>query len=327
MTSLDWTILLTAAAAGIVLMALFAGMETGLYTLNRVRLELRAGEHDRRAEILASLLARPQRMLAVVLIGTNAANQLAAWSIAALLHGAGVGPLASIIVDTAILVPVLLVFAEVLPKDLFRAHGDNWCYRLARPLQAVNVALQWTLIGPLTEWFGRGVSALVGGDAERDVTARQRMSDLLKEGMGAGVLTASQTNLLDRAMQLREHVVADLMIPWHAVQTVAAHAGPAQRRAAIDSRRSRLPVLASSGQVVGVVSILDLDADPGESLASQAQDAMTLSPEARADTSLRALRAHHATIAIVKDHQGHAIGIVTVKDLIAPLLAAPTTTP
>ena len=321
MTPFEWTLLLGAAVGGTVLMAFFAGMETGLYTLNRVRLELRAGAHDRPAQILAHLLARPQRMLAVVLIGTNAANQLAAWSIAAMLHAAEVSPVASIIIDTAILVPILLVVAEILPKDLFRAHGDVWCYRLARPLHAVDLAFRWVLVGPLTEWFGRGVSTLVGGDASQDQTARHRMSDLLKEGIGAGVLTASQTNLLDRAMQLREHSVSDVMVPWHAVHTVSVGATREQRQAASESRWSRLPLLDSSHSVLGIISVLDLDAQPDAALTTQSQAAMKLRPDDRADVSLRTLKAHSATIAIVEDEQSRPVGIVTVKDLIAPLLA------
>lgn len=324
MTPIEWTLLFGAAVAGTVLSALFSGMETGLYTLNRVRLELRAGEHDRPAQILANLLARPQRMLAVVLLGTNAANQFAVWSIAAMLHAADVGPVASIIIDTAILVPILLVVAEVLPKDLFRAHGDVWCYRLARPLHAADLVFRWVLVGPLTEWFGSGVSTLVGGDASQDQTARQRMSDLLKEGIGAGVLTASQTNLLDRAMHLREHSVSDVMVPWHDVHTVSVDATREQKQEAIDSPWSRLPLLDGSHRVLGIISVLDLDAQPDAALTTQTQAAIKLGPNDRADVSLRAFKAHHATIAIVEDDQSRPLGIVTVKDLISPLLAAAT---
>ena len=321
MTPLEWTLLLGAAVCGTALSAFFSGMETGLYTLNRVRLELRAGTRDRPAQILAHLLARPQRMLAVVLIGTNAATQLAAWSIAAMLHAAEISPMASIIIDTAILVPILLVVAEVLPKDLFRAHGDVWCYRLARPLHAADLAFRWTLVGPLTEWFGRSVSTLVGGDASQDQTARHRMSDLLKEGIGAGVLTESQTNLLDRAMQLREHSVSDVMVPWNEVHTVCVDASREQRQIASESRWSRLPILDGSHRVLGIISVLDLDAQPDAALTTHSQAAMKLRPDDRADVSLRTLKAHSATIAIVEDEQSRPVGIVTVKDLIAPLLA------
>ena len=322
MTGLEWTLLLVAAVAGTGLSAVFSGMEIGLYTLNRVRLELRVGKGDRSARILGRLLDHPSHMLMVILIGTNAANQLGAWSVAEMLHGAGYGPVAAIIIDTAILVPVLLIVAEVLPKDLFRAHGDRWCYTLARPLRVVERMLQWTGVGPVVEWFGQGIASMVGGTAAGEVTARQRMSDLLKEGVDAGVLSEGQTDLLDRAMILRECVVRDEMVPWSEVHTLSTDAAAGDRRKAIDSRWSRLPVLEQGGQVVGIVSVLDLDAKPVAPIVDLVHQPMFLSERLSADAALRALRSHQAAIGIVQNAAGHTVGIVTIKDLVRPLFSA-----
>ncbi len=320
MSGFEWTLLILAAVGGTGIMAIFAGMEIGLYTINRVRLELKVGQGDRSARILGRLLERPSHMLAIILIGTNAANQLSAWSIAELLHGAGYGSIAAIVIDTVILVPVLLILAEVLPKDLFRAHGDHWCYTLAKPLRFVEFVLQWTGIGPIVEWFGRGAASMVGGSAAGEVTARQRMSDLLKEGVGAGVLTAGQTDLLDRAMHLRERVVSDEMVPWATVQTLNVDADADARRAAIDSRWSRLPVLDADGAISGIASVLDLDAKPETTIAEFMHPPMFLSETTTADAALRALRSHQAAIAIVQNSDGQTLGIVTIKDLVRPLL-------
>jgi CBS domain containing-hemolysin-like protein len=320
MSGFEWTMLIVAALGGTAVSAVFSGMEIGLYTLNRVRLELRTGRGDRRAQLLSELLARPSHMLAIILIGTNAANQLSAWSIAALLHGTGYGPVAAIVVDTVILVPVLLVLAEVLPKDLFRAHGDRWCYALARPLRVTEFVLRWTGIEPIVECFGRGFASMVGGNAEHKVSARERMCDLLKEGVDAGVLSTRQTDLLDRAIDLRERVAKDEMIPWNAVGTIVADADTTERRSAIDSRWSRLPVIGPHGEASGVVSVLDLDARPGVPIVDLMHPPMILTDTTPADAALRALRSHHAAIAIVQDSTGHTVGIVTIKDLVRPLL-------
>jgi putative hemolysin len=321
MTGLEWTLLLVAAVAGTGLSAVFSGMEIGLYTLNRVRLELRMGEGDQSARILGRLLSRPSHMLTVVLIGTNAANQLSAWSVSALLHGAGYGPVEAIIIDTIILVPVLLIMAEVLPKDLFRAHGDRWCYTLARPLRVVEGMLLWTGVGPLVEWFGERVASLVGGSAAGEVTARQRMSDLLKEGVDAGVLSEEQTDLLDRAMNLRERLVRDEMVAWSAVHTLGVGATADDRRAAIESRWSRLPVLDQQGQAIGIVSVLDLDANPDSPTSSLVRPPMFVPETMSADAALRMLRSHQAAIGIVQRASGQTVGIVTIKDLIRPLFS------
>jgi len=313
--------LVLAALAGTAMSALFSGMETGIYTLNRVRLEIHAAAHDPRASVLWRLLHRPRRLLAVILIGNNAANQLGAWSIAALLHGAGLDPVSAIIVDTVILVPVLLIFAEVLPKDLFRAHGDQWCYVLARPLRVIEVLLTASGLALLVEWFGRAVAAMAGGDGDRARSARQRVSDLLKEGVDAGVISTGQTALLDRAIQLGERSVQDLMVPWRRVGTISSIDDVQSRQRAIDSPWTRLPVVRPDGSVTGILSVIDL-VSRGDLATSAIQPAVFMRPGERADTALRSLRTHRAAIGIVADSDGAPQGIVTVKDLVAPLISA-----
>ena len=64
-------------AAGIVASGLFSGLETGVYSLNRVRLHLRSHEGDRRARAMEKMLAKPAPLLVALLIGTNIATNLA----------------------------------------------------------------------------------------------------------------------------------------------------------------------------------------------------------------------------------------------------------
>ena len=320
MTSAAIIMLICAVILGTLLSALFSGLETGLYTMNRVRLELRVAAGDRTALILASLIARPRRMLAVILLGNNAANQLGAWSIARMLHGAGMGQLASIVIDTLILVPLLLIVAEVLPKDLFRAHGDRWCHRLAQPLRIFELILTWTGIALLVDWFGWLVSRLVGGNPQPEASARHRMSDLLKEGIDAGVLSSRQTALLDRALQLREHTVEDLMVPWSNVSRLSNEADRSALNTAIQSGWSRLPVVDGNGSVTGILSILDLSSKDQDIRDIELSDPLPLSPHTHADAALRSLRAHHASMAIVRSTNGSPLGMVTIKDLARPLI-------
>ena len=102
--------------------------------------------------------------------------------------------------------------------------------------------------------------------------------------------------------------------------TLAANAGSDARRAAIESRWSRLPILNEAGKVVGIVSVLDLDAAPETSAAELAHPPMFLADTTPADAALRALRSHQAAIAIAPAATGQTVGIVTIKDLIRPLL-------
>ena len=107
---------------GLVLSGLFSGIETGIYTLNRVRLAVRVARADGAALRLQRELDRPGRTLSTILIGTNASSYLASFGLAEMLrHGLGIeGDWALIAVEAVLLTPLLFIFAETLPKALFR---------------------------------------------------------------------------------------------------------------------------------------------------------------------------------------------------------------
>ena len=61
---------------GVVFSALFSGLETGLYTLNRVRLLVRAGRRDPSAMRLHEELEHPNRLLTTLMqIGRASCRQ------------------------------------------------------------------------------------------------------------------------------------------------------------------------------------------------------------------------------------------------------------
>ncbi|MBT5796310.1 MAG: DUF21 domain-containing protein, partial [Porticoccaceae bacterium] len=96
--------------------AFFSGSETGMMSLNRYRLR-----HQRKksagARRAAKLLAKPDKLIGLILIGNNSVNILAA-IIANMLAIIYVGKEAAPWVATASLTILVLVFSEVTPKTI-----------------------------------------------------------------------------------------------------------------------------------------------------------------------------------------------------------------
>jgi len=107
----------------LVLSAFFSGSETGMMALNRYRLR-----HQRKksagARRAAKLLAKPDKLIGLILIGNNAVNILAA-IIANMLAIIYVGEAAAPWVATASLTITVLVFSEVTPKTI-AAQNPEW---------------------------------------------------------------------------------------------------------------------------------------------------------------------------------------------------------
>ncbi len=311
----------TLSLIGIVLSAVFSGLETGLYTINRVRLIVRASRNDRRAVRLQDEIEHPNRLLTTLLLGNNIANYAGTFGVAAILTRLEFTPVQVIVANAAILVPLLFVFGETLPKDLFRTHTDRWSYRWSGFLAVSRRLFTWVGLGPIVQGFGMIVVRVVGGNLALAPTARQRISQLIIEGIGVGVLRESQTALFDRALSIRDRTVADEMTPWIDVATISAEVVPQARLEQLPLNHTRLPVVdTSSSRVLGVLGLLDTLLEPNKPTQELMTEAMTLSPGTSVQAALGMMRSRHKPLAIVAESATERpLGLVTLKDLVEPI--------
>ncbi|MDG2422520.1 MAG: CNNM domain-containing protein [Phycisphaerales bacterium] len=316
MTPGGWILMGLFVLVGVIGSALYSGAETGLYTLSRVRLDVRSSEGDRRARSLKRLVAKPALMLAVLLLANNICNYMGSYGIAGMLNASGFTPGQSVVINAIILVPLLFVFGEVLPKDLFRQNTDRWSYSCAGLIEGTRRLLTWTGLAPLVA----AVGSKLGHDDSTIVPARQRMASLLREGMSIGVLTESQTELVDRALLLRDRPVINEMIAWESVQTITADADASTRSEIASSQsHTRLPVVDEKGHVTGIVSIIDLLLHPEQSMTEQLQRPVVISTTLTVQEAMAHLRDHQASMAIIQEGDKPR-GIVTMKDLVEVLI-------
>lgn len=99
----------------LVLSAFFSSSETALMSLNRYRLKHLAQQGHRGAMIASNLLARPDRLIGLILLGNNFVNIFA--SAIATVIGIKLLGENGIVVATFTLTLIILLFAEVTPKN------------------------------------------------------------------------------------------------------------------------------------------------------------------------------------------------------------------
>lgn len=302
--------------------AFCSGVETGVYTLSRIRLSLRAS--GERAGLLARWLKteveRPARVLATLLIANTFFNNLGSIGLSALLepHFSEVG---TVVLNVVLLTPLLFIFSESLPKELFRLGADRLTYYAAPLLFLGRLVLTVTLVLPLIELLVRLFTRVLGLGSEAGLAEPgERIAAMLKEGARHGVLSESQTTLLDRALLLRETRIRGEMIPWAQAEVVSAAWDRARVAEFLGAHRhSRYPVVDGAGGVIGVVEHLDLCLTPGKSPAQMVRPAVFLDPEGSVRDGLVKLRAADAKLGIVRQG-GRAVGVVSTADLIEPLI-------
>lgn len=309
------------AVIGSMLAAVCAGAEMGAYAINRVRLSLRAAAGRPRAIALRREVEQGPRLLATLLIGYNVFSYLAALGMTSLLQGAGFGELGIVLLNIAIIGPVLFVTVDIMPKEVFRAEADRLMLAMGGPIRALRLLLTITLVLPLVQAVARAIAAMIPGEGEEAVveSARQRIAVMLKEGATHGALSASQASMVDRAFGLREARVRDEMVPWAQVQTVGQGWDAARLRAFLRTRTiSRYPVVDARGAVVGLVEHLDASLNPDAPVARLVRPVATLDEGLNVREALLKLREHGARLAVVL-RQNKPVGVVTGKDLCEPL--------
>ncbi|MEE9212896.1 MAG: CNNM domain-containing protein [Phycisphaeraceae bacterium] len=315
-----WWMLLVVGLAG---SALYSGLETGTYRLNRVRLHVFEQQRVTAAIRLARLVARPGTLLTTLLIGNNITNYLGTASLTVILASRGLGDWQIIATNVLILTPILFVFGETIPKDLFAAHSDKLMYRFSGPLLLSQRLFTVMGLLPVIEWLTRLAMRITGThQGLATIHPRRKVEVLVQEGVGYGLLSPEQSAIVERVLDLSGRQVRDEMVPWSRVMTLSVQDGPDRLRALADSTpRSRFPVLDAAGELVGVVNVTDAllhrrdQCPPIEQLMTRP---VTLDADTPLRTALSQLQTGHQPLAVVTDRD-RPVGIVTVKDLVEPI--------
>ena len=309
-------------AASLVMSALYAGMETGIYVLNKIRLDLNAEAGDRRARLLRNVIARPDDMLAAVLIGTNIAGFLATFAASALFVLSGAGRRAEWYA-LALAAPALFVFGESVPKNVFRRLAETLVYRLAWLLGLSMALFKACGLLPMVRAVAGTLLRLLGAKARaRQPLGYERVAAVVAESQASGALTHLQAVMADRVMKIAEVTLHDVMIPMSRAVTAPLEVD-AQRLIAIvgDNNYSRLPLLDDRGMVAGILNAYDALTDRAVSRpADEAVVPLVMGEDLTVTDALYRMQRANAHMAVVQDAVGRHVGIVTIKDLVEEIV-------
>ncbi len=306
---------------GLFLSAFFSGSETGFYRATRLRLVLDAMGGDRIARGLLFLTNHPALFVATALVGNSMANYLI--SLATVIAMGQVFPRvpeAAEIIASIVLAPIVLVYGELLPKNLF-LQAPNRLLRRGGSLFLFFAVLFFPLAGLL--WLlGRLLARLTRTSHEpiRLVLAQRELRRILAEGHEAGILHPAQQSLAHGILAVARKPVRQFLTP--SSQMVQVHADMSKQAVLRLAERNHTAVIPVtdivSGQLVGYVRILDLRLHEGNDLAP-----IRPLPEVRDDSShlaaLMRLESSGDSLARVIDARGETVGIVTLERLREPL--------
>lgn len=316
---------LAMALVGLALSALMSGSETGFYRATRLRLVVDALGGDRVSRWLLWLINQPALFVATILVGNNLANYLLSLGVVLAAHRlSGADSMAAELAAPILLAPVLFVYGELLPKNLFLQAPNRLLRLVAAPVLVLAAVLLpgslllWGLSRMLARWLGESTEAI------RLRLARGELRQALEEGQEAGILQPVQQALADAVFQLGNRPVAPMAVPPERV--ARARADMARDEVLRLARRYRLSVIPvesadDPGRLTGYYQTIDVLLAGDDRMP----DLLPL-PEILADephlAALARLHTEQAAMARVVDRRGQIVGVVTLEQLREPLWRA-----
>jgi putative hemolysin len=296
-----WTIVLA-----VLVTALLSAAEMAFIAANRVRLRHLAETGDSVAARYLEAFRHPERMLSTAMMGVTiahiAASSFATWALIPIAGGW------TAFVVTITLVPVMLVFGEVIPKTAARERATALIRRLFPMLELATMVL-----APVT-W---GARALVGAALRavglrsattRQFVSREELKLLLQLEPTEADVTSTEAEMIDKIFDLGDTAVREIMVPLVDVAALPEDATPDDAIRLIQERGfSRIPVYADRElNMVGVVTAMDLLRRGAEAadLKSLMRPA-TYAPETkRIDELLTEMQKGRVQLAVVVDEYG-----------------------
>ncbi len=319
---IEWISMSAFIFVTLLLAGLFSGSETGFYCLNRLRVFLGVQQGNRRAVRLGRLIEDEQGTLAGTLAGTNIMHYLLTSAVAftfTSLMGLEAGD--AEIYTVAILTPVIFVFAEVVPKNIFQRHADVLMPKFSWLLYVANrtfraIGLVW-LLKKLTalaaRWTGAPeVEPLTGGP-------KRYIASLLQEALSERRLGEHQSELIERVVKLSDTPVRFVMVSQHKVVMIAADADRERfLRLARSTEHARVLVYGGRRtQIIGLVKIDELLRDTAwRRVSERVVPVLQLRPFETVANAMARMQRVQKEMAIVTGFGGGLLGIVTLRDLL-----------
>jgi CBS domain containing-hemolysin-like protein len=316
----------------ILMIGFFAGTEIAFLSANKLNLELKKKQGTFAGKILARFTQAPEEFIGTSLIGVNIILVIYGLLMTQLndswmghilpdrmLHNEYV----HLIIDTIVATIIILIFAEFVPKAIFRTKAEQVLTIFALPMMVMYYVLY-----PLAKLFVSISEFIlkylfnVRIREHHTVFNRVDLEHFVKQSLhGHGVENESSnelnTELFENALYLVNVRIRKCMIPRNEIEAVDANTPVTEvRQRFIDSKLSKIIVYEGTiDNIIGYLHHLDLNRRPQS--IRQVLHTITAVPEAMSAVDLmNRFTKERKSIAWVIDEFGGTAGIVTMEDVL-----------
>ncbi len=307
--------------------AYFAGSETALMAVSRVRVHQLGKKFPRRSKIVEGILEKPEQLIGTILLGNNLVN-VAMSAIATALAISLWGD-TGIVYVTVVLTVVILIFADITPKVYAKYHNDMVSIYTAPALKVIMAVFNPVVV--VIAFIARKLLLVLGIDIakmKRPLVTEAEVKTLIDIGREEGTITADEKEILARVFTLNDKTVGDIMVGKKDMAVVNSDNTIDQVLKTIKKAGySRYPVRSGkSPDIIGFIHTKDLLGKTGGrklgALKTLIRPAYFIREDKKIDSQLRGFKKRKLHQAVVLDKKGDVAGLITLEDILEQMVGS-----
>lgn len=307
----------------LLLSAFFSSAETALSTISTVRVRAMIEDGNKRAVLVDKVLEHYSKMISTILIGNNIVNI----SASALMTTFVIDTFGNVYVGigTGILTILVLLFGEIIPKTLAKAHAESIALNYAFIIDKLMFVLTPVIFivdkfsGLLMKLFHVDPNANYNAITETEL---KTYVDVSHEG---GIIESEEREMIYNVFDFSDAVAKDIMIPRINMITVDKDATYSELEELFKQYMyTRIPVYEEDqDNMIGMVNIKDFlfikDKENFQISSILRKAHYTYEFKKTADLLLE-MREETYNVTFVLNEYGACVGMITMEDLLEEIV-------
>ncbi len=320
---------ITLILIGLLLSAFFSGMEIAFVAANKLKVEVDKQKGGFSARLLSRFVRSESSFISTMLVGNNIALVVYGISFAALLEPMlqGImptvfsGDISILLMQTIISSLIILIFAEFLPKTLFRINPNRFLGIFALPVTVI-----YYLLYPIISFTMAISNFIMKNLLHTDVINTRKVFDAIDmdnflrefgEGHDESHESRREIQMFKNAIEFPDIKLRECLIPRTEVIAVSQNESiDAIRKIFSETGLSKVLVYKESiDDIVGYVHAFDFFSKP-QSIRDIIRPVLLVPETMHANKLLQNLIQQRKSIAVVLDEFGGTAGIITIEDIM-----------
>lgn len=304
--------------------ALISGAEVAFFSLSGIALNEAEEESERNIALIRSLLEKPNRLLAIILVANNFINIAIVLLFASLspLYLSGISnPLVVVFIEIGLITALILVFGEILPKVYANRNALGFSQFMAPVLKSLDRYLLFFLTGPmsrLTLWFEKRAK---NKKSDFSVDQLSQVLELNTEQKRS----KEEEKILKGIVNFGNTEVKEIMCPRVDMFTLSEEETMGQILPSITEKGfSRIPVYKEKQEEIsGILYVKDLLPhlhDKKFNWIQLLREPFYVPENKKLDDLLTDFQQKKTHLAVVVDEYGGTQGIITLEDIIEEIV-------